>query len=228
MNEILTWLLDFVQGVDPVARTIIAGVAMMLETSVLIGLIVPGDTMVLVAATAVDSIGEGLVLGVVIVVGALLGETFGFYLGRLVGPALRRSRLGRRIGAENWRKAERYLNRRGGPAIFLSRFLPVLHSLVPLTVGMSGFRYTRFLAWTVPACILWSALYVSVGALAASTFRELSDTVSYAAYIFVGMMVLFVVFIWLGKRFILRRESRHFDVEDEPAQDAVDGQGVED
>ena len=49
MNEFLTWLLDTVQSVDPVLRTLLAGLAIMLETSVLIGLFVPGDTIVIIA-----------------------------------------------------------------------------------------------------------------------------------------------------------------------------------
>ena len=65
MNEILTWLLDAVQSVDPLVRTLLAGLAIMLETSVLIGLVVPGDTIVIVAGTAVSSPLEGVVLGVV-------------------------------------------------------------------------------------------------------------------------------------------------------------------
>ncbi len=59
MNEILSWLLDTVQSVDPLIRTLLAGLAMMLETSVLIGLVVPGDTIVIVAGTAVASPLEG-------------------------------------------------------------------------------------------------------------------------------------------------------------------------
>jgi len=137
VNEILTWLLDVVQNVDPVLRTILAGVAVMLETSVLVGLIVPGDTMVIVAGTAIASPLEGVILASAVVVGALLGESGGFWLGRYFGPRIRASKLGQKLGERNWERADRYLRRRGGPAIFLSRFLPVLHSLVPLTVGMS-------------------------------------------------------------------------------------------
>ena len=129
MNDLLTWILDAVQSVDPVLRTALAGLAIMLETSVLIGLIVPGDTIVIVAGTAVSTVWEGVILGVVVVIGALIGESIGFALGRFLGPRIRHSRVGRRIGEANWVRSERYLERRGGPAIFLSRFLPVLHSL---------------------------------------------------------------------------------------------------
>ncbi len=221
MNEFLTWLLDAVQSVDPLWRTVLAGVAILLETSVLVGLVVPGDTVVIVAATAVGSVTEAVVLIVVVIVGALIGESIGFWLGRWVGPRLRFSRLGAKLGEHNWTRAERYLRRRGGLAIFLSRFLPVLHSLVPLTVGMSGFAYRRFLAWTAPACTVWAIAYVSVAAAAAGTYRELADQLHYAGYIFVGILVVFLVLAYVLKRIILAREARHMGTGEETRRDAV-------
>ncbi|MFJ6652447.1 DedA family protein [Microbacterium sp. NPDC091313] len=211
MNEILSGLLDAVQSVDPVLRTILAGFAMLMETSVLLGLIVPGDTIVIVASTAVSSVWEGLALGVAVVLGSLAGESIGFALGRFLGPRIRASRLGRRIGEKSWERSERYLQRRGGLAIFLSRFLPVLHSLVPLTVGMSEYRYRRFLAWTAPACVVWAALYISVASLAAGTYRDLSDTIHFAGYLFVGVIVVFLLLIWIGKKVLERVERRHLE-----------------
>ncbi|NYD65965.1 DedA family protein [Agromyces atrinae] len=219
MNELLTWILDTVQSVDPVLRTVLAGIGIMLETSVLIGLIVPGDTVVIVASTAVDGPVEYFVLVVTVVVGALLGESFGFALGRFFGPRILHSRLGRRIGEENWAKAQRYLDRRGGIAVFISRFLPVLHSLIPLTVGMSTMRYRRFMAWTVPACIIWAFAYVSVGALAAGSYRDLADDLHYAGYIFVGIIVVFLLVVFGVKKILQRVEARHMtdDGEDDSA-----------
>ncbi|GAA3626176.1 hypothetical protein GCM10022200_05660 [Microbacterium awajiense] len=229
MNEFLSWLLDAVQSVDPVLRTLLAGLAIMLETSVLIGLIVPGDTIVIVAATAVGSPLEGVLLAITVVVGALIGESIGYALGRWLGPHIRDSKLGRRIGQENWDRSERYLRRRGGPAIFLSRFLPVLHSLVPLTVGMSGYPYRRFLAWTVPACVLWSGMYVTVAAAAAGTYRELADRLHYAGYLFVGVIVVFLLLAFLGKKLIHRLERRHLEDDPAPVDASVaDGDDVQD
>lgn len=215
MNEFLTWLLDSVQSVDPVLRTPLAGIAIMLETSVLIGLFVPGDTVVIIAGTAVDSVAEGVILASVVVVGALIGESIGFWLGRYLGPKIRHSRLGRRIGEANWERSERYLRRRGGPAIFVSRFLPVLHSLVPLTVGMSGYSYRRFLAWTAPACIIWAGLYVGVAAAAAGTYRELADRIHFAGYIFVAVIAVFLVLVVVSKKIIERAERKHLEADDE-------------
>ncbi len=209
MNELLDWILDTVQGVDPIARTLLAGLAIMLETSVLIGLIVPGDTVVLVSSTAVDGVVEYFALAITAVVGALIGESIGFALGRWFGPHIQHSRLGRRIGERNWSRAQRYLDRRGGPAIFISRFLPVLHSLIPLTVGMSTMRYRRFIAWTAPACVIWAFAYVTVGSLAAGGYRELSRELHWAGYLFVGVIVVFLLLVWGTKRLLVRAEARH-------------------
>lgn len=214
MNEWLTWLLDTVQAVDPVVRTLVAGLAILLETSVLVGLVVPGDTVVIIAGTAVASPWEGVALGVAVVIGALIGESIGFWLGRFLGPRIRHSRLGARIGERAWVRAELYVSRRGGIAIFLSRFLPVLHSLVPLTVGMTGYAYRRFLAWTAPACILWAGIYVSVASAAAGTYRDLAESAHYAGYVFVAVIALFILAIALGKRVLHRIERRHMETDD--------------
>lgn len=211
MNDALSGLLDFVVGVPPVWRTLLAGLAIFFETTILAGLVVPGDTIVIVSATGVTTPLQFVALALTVIVGALCGESVGFYLGRWFGPRIRASRLGRRLGEKNWLRAERYLARRGGIAVFLSRFLPVLHSLIPLTVGMSGMRYRTFMAWTTPACVLWSFAYVGVGAAAAGGYRELSDSLHYAGYLFVGVIVLFALLVLGVKKVLNAREARHLD-----------------
>ena len=209
MNDALNWILELVQSVDPLTRTLLAGLGMLLETSLLVGLVIPGDTVAIVASTAVEGPVEYFGLIVVLVIGSLSGESIGFALGRFFGPRIRASRVGRRIGEKNWSRAETYLDRRGGIAIFISRFLPVLHSLIPLTVGMSVMRYRKFMAWTIPACIIWATAYVSVGTLAAGTYRDLADSLHGAAYVFVGIIAAFFIVIIVVKKLLERSQARH-------------------
>lgn len=205
----LSWSLDLVQSVDPVLRTILAGIGIMLETSVLVGLVVPGDTIVLVASTAVGGPVEFVALCLAVIAGAIAGESIGFALGRWFGPKIRASGLGRRIGEDNWVRAENFVDRRGGIAVFISRFLPVLHSLVPLTVGMSTMSYRKFIAWTLPACVIWTLAYVSVGTAAGGTFREMLNRLHYAGYVFVGIIALFLLLAFVGKKLLTRATARH-------------------
>jgi membrane-associated protein len=209
LNDVLSWILDTIESVDPVVRILLAGFAILLETSVLIGLIVPGDTVVIVASltTPDPTVSPGQYLGLIaaVVTGAIAGESIGFALGRYFGPKIRASRVGRRIGERNWVRAENYLDHRGGIAVFISRFLPVLHSLVPLTVGMSTMRYRKFIAWTLPACVIWATTYVTVGATAGGVTRTLiSQQLHYAGYVFVGILVVFLALVWVVKRLLFR------------------------
>jgi len=219
VNEVLGWVLDTVRHVDPVLRVLLAAVGMFFETSILIGLIVPGDTIVIVASTAITSWAEYAALFAGVVVGALTGETVGFALGRFFGHRIRESRWGRKLGERNWVRAKNYVDRRGGVAVFVSRFLPVLHALVPVTVGMSAMRYRKFLVWTAPACVLWAGAYVSVGWLAAGSYRQLSSQLHYAGYLFAAIIAVFLGMALLGKKLIVRSEARHMDLPTDAADE---------
>ena len=204
MTDFLDESLRFVADIDPILRTLLAGLAVMLETSVLVGLIVPGDTIVLVASTGVTTILQFIAMVIAIVVGALIGESIGFAIGRFFGPRLRYGRLGRRLGPEKLSRADRFVDRRGGIAVFISRFLPVFHSVVPMTAGMSKMPYRTFMVWTAPACALWAFIYVSVGSGAAETYRELQSRFEWAGWVFIGFFALFFVLFWVVKHFLWR------------------------
>jgi membrane protein DedA with SNARE-associated domain len=215
VNQLLLWILATVHHVDPVVRTLLAAVGMFCETSILIGLVIPGDTIVIVASTAVMSPVEYAALLVAVVAGSLAGESLGFALGRWFGHGIRHSRLGRRIGEKNWARAERYVRRRGGPAVFVSRFLPVLHALVPLSAGAGEMRYRRFLAWTAPACVIWATLYVTFGTLTAGSYRQLVGQLHFLGYVFVGAVVVFLVVLLVVRMLVERHLARHWDADDE-------------
>ncbi|MFV0459465.1 MAG: DedA family protein [Actinomycetales bacterium] len=166
-------LIDKVQTVDPTVRALLAGTAALLETNVVTGLLVPGDTVMLVASAAVQSPREGILLGILVSVGAFIGEVSGYWLGRWVGPTLHRRRwLSRRAGEQRIGPVGRMVERRGGPWILASRFIPVLRTVTPFVVGVNAFPLRRFVAWAAPSCVLWSAIYVTIYALASSSLRS--------------------------------------------------------
>lgn len=214
MNELifdpLGWILSTVAHVDPLTRTLLAALGMFCETTILIGLLIPGDTIVLVASTGVENVPQYLGMLLAVIGGSLAGESVGFLLGRWFGHGIRASKLGVRLGENNWVRAERYLERRGGLAVFASRFLPVLHALVPLTVGMTQWRYRRFIAWTAPACVVWAIAYVTVGTLAAGGYRQVVAQLHWAGYLFGAAVIVFFVAVLLIRRALERREARHW------------------
>ena len=71
IDDVIGDFLEAVGAIDPLLRTLLAGLAMLLETSVLLGLVVPGDTVVIVAALAVETWPWWLGLIGAVVLGAL-------------------------------------------------------------------------------------------------------------------------------------------------------------
>lgn len=187
-------------------RYVVAFAGIFCETSLFVGLIVPGDTVVLLTATANRGAGQWALLLVAVVAGSLGGETVGFLVGRLFGPRLRVSRLGRRIGERPVLRAERWIERRGGVAILLSRFLPVMHALVPVTVGAGRYSYGRFIAWTAPACTVWALIYVTVGTVAGTSYRALAADLHVAGWVVLGGLAVFALAVVVGKRLLHRLE----------------------
>ena len=210
LNDLIDGLIGAIQQIDPVLRILLAGLAILLETTLLVGLVIPGDSVLLLAATGVDGWGSWAALVGAGLGGALIGESLGYAIGRWLGEPLQRSWLGRLIGEERWQRAARFLGERGGVAVFISRFLPVLHSLVPASAGIAKMPYRRFIAWTAPACTIWALAYVSAGALATASYQQLGHRLHWAGYAFVGVVLLFVAGVWLVKR----RLARRFHVEE--------------
>lgn len=200
MNDILNWLIDTVQSVSPWLRDLLAGLAIMLETSLFVGLIIPGDTVVLVASTGVTDIADFFWLLGAVLLGSLIGESLGFMLGRLFGKRIRYSKLGQRLGEKNWQLADRFVERRGGIAVAISRFLPMLHSLVPVVAGMTSMRYRTFISWTVGACAIWASAYVGIGYLAHSAYDQIASKLKWGGLAFVAIILVFMIIVHFGKQ----------------------------
>jgi membrane protein DedA with SNARE-associated domain len=73
---------------------------------------------------------------------------------------------------------------------------------------MSDYPYRRFLAWTAPACLLWGAIYVSVGTAAGHSYRALSQELHFAGWIILGGLVVFLLLVAVGKKLLHRLERR--------------------
>jgi membrane protein DedA with SNARE-associated domain len=199
VNEFIDWLNTAVHTFDPFWRDVIAGFAILLETSVFVGLIIPGDTIVLAAGTMVRDWFDFSGLFIAVMLGSFAGESLGFYIGRIFGPRIRSSKLGLRIPEKVWHRADTFVESRGGIAIAMSRFLPVLHSVVPLTAGMTKMKYKTFIAWTAGACAVWTSMYLSIGWFAHGATDALKQF-KFGGAIFAGIIVVFLIIVTLAKK----------------------------
>jgi membrane-associated protein len=186
VTDLLDSLLDQLDQLPLWAVLVTVGCVMALETTMLVGVVVPGDLVVLFAGSTADSPAELVLVVVAVTAGSLAGETVGYGLGRRWGPALRTSRLGRHLGDERWDKAGDYLERRGGWAVFLARYLAAIHAVTPVVAGSVGMRYRRFIGWCAAGGVTWSTLYVVLGALAGASYRRWSEAMGAATTVVLG------------------------------------------
>ncbi|GAA4953968.1 membrane-associated protein [Nonomuraea thailandensis] len=164
-------LLDALAGQDLEVVLPLLLVFLTLDASVGIGLVTPGDGLLLVAGATADSAGEALALIGAGLVACFAGASGGHWLGRRYGSRLRHGRLGRRVGERRWASAERLFERNGW-ALALAYFLPVLHALTPAVAGTVGMPYRRFMPWAMLGSAAWVSTYVTLGALAGEVARR--------------------------------------------------------
>ena len=214
MNQFIDWLNTAVHTFDPIWRDVIAGFAIMLETSIFIGLIIPGDTVVLAAGTMVKDWVDFIFLFIAVMAGSFAGESIGFWVGRIFGARIRSSKLGLKISDKVWHRADTFVESRGGIAIAMSRFLPVLHSVVPLTAGMTKMSYRKFIAWTAGACAVWSSIYLGIGWFAHGATDALKQF-KYGGAIFAGIIIVFLVIVTLAKKRLEKSAEAMIDESEE-------------
>ncbi|MDN5852249.1 MAG: DedA family protein [Actinomycetia bacterium] len=175
------------------------------ESGLGLGMFVPGETAVLALAAAVDGpVATGAVF-VAVTCGACAGDHLGYWIGRTQGERVRASRAVERLGARHWDRAMAMLRRRGASAVFASRLLPVVRTLVPAAAGSSGLPYVRFLVASLAGSALWSAVYVGGGAIAMTAAAAAYERLGSSTWWLLAMMCGVAIAIIAERRRVPRR-----------------------
>jgi membrane-associated protein len=209
----LTLVERIVHELEPAFLTagylIIAG-GVLLERSIFLGLIVPGD-LILALGGVYASQGK-MSLALVIVVGslaAICGESVGFYLGRRFGIRLIRHlpfvgpRLSRVID-----ESEDYFRRHGGKTVAIGRYATAAGAFIPFTAGAGKMPYFRFLLFDVPAIIVWATGISIFGYYFGRNLAFIDKVLSRFGYGVLALIVLFFAGRYLWKKRQERRERK--------------------
>jgi membrane-associated protein len=194
LSDLVKWLLDTLAGLDPTIVALLTAAFAALETTALIGMVVPGDVVVLLAGSVAQTPARlALVFGAASL-GTLAGELAGYAVGRLGGGRLRTSRAGRLVGERRWARAEAYLAGRGARVLVPIRFVSVLHALAPVVAGTVRMPPRRFLAWSAVGAAVWAGTYTALGAAAGEAYRTYGNlgllvTVAVVAAVGIAMAV---------------------------------------
>jgi undecaprenyl-diphosphatase len=144
---------------------LLVGVMAFFETGAFVGLIAPGETVMLVGGLVAGQ-GEIDVLRLIGIAwaAAVTGDVTSFVLGRRLGRAfLVRHGPKVSITEERLEKVEAFFERHGGKAILFGRFVGIVRAVAPFLAGSSGMALRRFLPYDVIGAGLWASTFILLG-----------------------------------------------------------------
>ena len=179
------------------------------ETGAFVGLVVPGETVMLLGGAVA---GQGAI-DIYLLIGiawfsAWAGDTTSFFLGRRLGREFV-MKHGPRVGIshERFEKVEDYFSRHGGKTIFIGRFISLVRAFAPFIAGSSGMRYRAFVPYSILGTGLWASAHILVGYFFSRSIETAAKYAGKGAFLLATLIVV-VVGIVVVYRFVREEENR--------------------
>ena len=180
---------------------LVGGMAMF-ETALIIGLVLPTEpTLVVATAFALQGHFSFASVAGAAVLGAALGDSTGFVVGRWGGPRILsgRGRLAR-MARRHQDRTHRLFDRHAGLSVSLARMVPFVRTIMPLVAGSSGVAYRRFLVFDLIGIAGWAFLGLGIAYAGARSWEVGVDSVGLGWATSAGV-VLIAAFVVLRRLF---------------------------
>jgi membrane protein DedA with SNARE-associated domain len=185
---------------------ILAFLAVMLESSAFLGLLIPGETVAFIigALAGAGALGLRWALGI-IAGGAICGDIGGYVLGRWKGEAiLTRWAFARRQHERHSQLFESYFRRWGATTVLAGRFVAIGRAFVPFSAGLYKMPAWRFVPMAVLGGAIWGGVVVDLGFWLGSEWTMVEGWFRSIGLGILGLLVLTVAAVmlwrWLSRR----------------------------
>ncbi len=200
-------LIEQILGAPTWIILLVVGLVVFAEDAIFVGFILPGETAAILGGVAANLGHVPLpAVYVVVIAGAIIGDSVGFEIGRIYGPKVLQLRI---LDKHRHRieDAQDFLGRRGGWAVLLGRWVAFFRAVMPALAGVSRMPYRTFLLFNAAGGILWGAAVVTVGYLAGASYAKVEKTFGTDAAIAVGVIVVVGLVIWQIRKRRSERDS---------------------
>ncbi len=173
------------------------------------GVPVPGETILLAGAVyAGAGVLNPILVGVIAVIAAILGDNVGFAIGHLAERRLI-LKYGRFvfITHERLERAENFFEHRGGRVIIVARFVEGLRQANGIIAGLSGMHWLRFIMYNSIGAVLWVGCWLTVGVTAGDHLTTIYHEITRYSLVAVGLAVIALVAYLLVHRARRRRSA---------------------
>ena len=180
------------------------------ETGAFVGLVVPGETVMLLGGAVAGQGAIDIYLLIAIAwFSAWLGDTTSFFVGRRLGREFvieHGLRVG--IGHERFEKVEDYFSRHGGKTIFIGRFISLVRAFAPFIAGSSGMRYRAFVPYSILGTGLWASAHILVGYFFSRSIESAAKYAGRGAFLLASTIVVVVGIVVAFRHFRVERNRR--------------------
>lgn len=172
------------------------------ETGAFVGLVVPGETVMLLGGAVAGQGAIDIYLLIAIAwFSAWLGDTTSFFLGRRLGREFV-IKHGPRVGIshERFEKVEDYFGRHGGKTIFIGRWISLVRAFAPFIAGSSGMGYRSFVPYSILGTGLWASLHILIGYFFSRSIETAGHYAARGAFLLATLIAIVA-----GTVFVVRR-----------------------
>ncbi len=136
------------------------------ETGLVVTPFLPGDSLLFVAGSLATSDGlNPTLLYFLLLIGAILGNTVNYFIGRYLSEKILSQGKIRFIKSEYLDRTQSYYQRYGGWTLIIARFLPIVRTFAPFMAGVGKMNYMKFMVYNVVGAFLWISFFYLGGYL---------------------------------------------------------------
>jgi len=202
------WLLDLFHKIRDVRGIIAWGgyvgltTIIFAETGLLIGFFLPGDSLIVTAGLLAATTGAFNVwlLGLLLTVASIFGNTVGYAIGRTTGRKLFTREDSLLFNKKHLYRAHEFYERHGGKTIIIARFMPIVRTFVPVVAGMGQMEYRRYTIYNVIGGIGWIWSMLFIGYFLGSYIPGVDQHIEQVILIVVFVSLLPGIISWLRAR----------------------------
>ena len=134
------------------------------ETGLVVMPFLPGDSLLFIAGAVAAGGGmDPVLLGGLLMLAAIMGDSTNYVIGRTVGERLFSNPDSKIFRRDYLQKTHDFYERHGGKTVTMARFLPIFRTFAPFVAGVARMFYPRFFMFSVFGTVLWVGGLVTLG-----------------------------------------------------------------
>lgn len=134
------------------------------ETGLVVTPFLPGDSLLFIAGAVAATGGmDPWLLGGLLMLAAILGDSTNYIIGRTLGEKLFANPNSKVFRRDYLDRTHAFYARHGGKTVTLARFIPIIRTFAPFVAGVGKMSYPRFAFFSIAGTVLWVGSLVTLG-----------------------------------------------------------------